>query len=371
MCTIIGAAAEYLRGKEVTDWTALRDSEKEAETSPIIDHIEVCQIVDDEPIVENCSKAAHHVDVQGALLESGHLVWPAVWFDESVGKDAEEALRQAVRRWHGRVVEDSSEATHHIYGGESQAPGADDEEWMRALGRQGDQVFVHWWYMPDSYNSYVHEADVPGDPDVPEPPNQGPWRLPARFIADTDIYHEWVMEDDYHEPGGVKRKAEEDAEASGEAAKRMTIDGGVEEETGSAVTITPVALGKDKDQEGAALSRARETELQPVRAGTVVNVSHGDGRKEEPRVFAEQVYEVVVPSHSAWFDYNAIHPIERRALPEFFAGKAKSKTPEMYVNSTCRVKDENGGLRLGMLTRGKGGLFTWHWRVEGEGVTWH
>lgn len=35
---------------------------------------------------------------------------------------------------------------------------------------------------------------------------------------------------------------------------------------------------------------------------------------------------------SSWFDYNAIHSIEKRALPEFFNGKNRSKTPEVYLS---------------------------------------
>ena len=35
---------------------------------------------------------------------------------------------------------------------------------------------------------------------------------------------------------------------------------------------------------------------------------------------------------SSWFDYNAIHSIEKRALPEFFNGKNRSKTPEIYLS---------------------------------------
>nr|NVI75800.1 moira [Cucujiformia] len=35
--------------------------------------------------------------------------------------------------------------------------------------------------------------------------------------------------------------------------------------------------------------------------------------------------------YSAWFDYNSIHEVEKRALPEFFNGKNKSKTPEIYL----------------------------------------
>nr|NVI75831.1 moira [Cucujiformia] len=35
--------------------------------------------------------------------------------------------------------------------------------------------------------------------------------------------------------------------------------------------------------------------------------------------------------YSAWFDYNSIHDVEKRALPEFFNGRNKSKTPEIYL----------------------------------------
>uniref|UniRef100_A0A674NBA2 SWI/SNF related, matrix associated, actin dependent regulator of chromatin subfamily c member 2 n=1 Tax=Takifugu rubripes TaxID=31033 RepID=A0A674NBA2_TAKRU len=45
----------------------------------------------------------------------------------------------------------------------------------------------------------------------------------------------------------------------------------------------------------------------------------------------EQTHHIIIPSYSAWFDYNCIHEIERRALPEFFNGKNKSKTPEIYL----------------------------------------
>nr|NVI75689.1 moira [Cucujiformia]NVI75797.1 moira [Cucujiformia] len=35
--------------------------------------------------------------------------------------------------------------------------------------------------------------------------------------------------------------------------------------------------------------------------------------------------------YAAWFDYNSIHEVEKRALPEFFNAKNKSKTPEIYL----------------------------------------
>ncbi|XP_048477993.1 SWI/SNF complex subunit SMARCC2 isoform X3 [Plutella xylostella] len=45
----------------------------------------------------------------------------------------------------------------------------------------------------------------------------------------------------------------------------------------------------------------------------------------------DQTHHIIVPSYAAWFDYNCIHTIEKRALPEFFNGKNKSKTPEIYL----------------------------------------
>lgn len=45
----------------------------------------------------------------------------------------------------------------------------------------------------------------------------------------------------------------------------------------------------------------------------------------------EQTHHIIVPSYSAWFDYNSIHVIEKRAMPEFFNSKNKSKSPEIYM----------------------------------------
>lgn len=52
---------------------------------------------------------------------------------------------------------------------------------------------------------------------------------------------------------------------------------------------------------------------------------------ENPDQVAEQTHHIIIPSYAAWFDYNAIHAIEKRALPEFFNSRNKSKTPEVYM----------------------------------------
>ncbi|KAL6302652.1 SWIRM-domain-containing protein [Sparassis latifolia] len=48
------------------------------------------------------------------------------------------------------------------------------------------------------------------------------------------------------------------------------------------------------------------------------------------KYLAVQTHEVIIPSYSAWFDMSKIHQIERRALPEFFNSRHRSKTPAIY-----------------------------------------
>ncbi|QIX01036.1 hypothetical protein AMS68_006553 [Peltaster fructicola] len=44
----------------------------------------------------------------------------------------------------------------------------------------------------------------------------------------------------------------------------------------------------------------------------------------------EQSHAIILPSYSAWFDMHEIHSIEKKALPEFFNQRNRSKTPAVY-----------------------------------------
>jgi len=43
-----------------------------------------------------------------------------------------------------------------------------------------------------------------------------------------------------------------------------------------------------------------------------------------------QTHAIILPSYSTWFDMNDIHNIEKKALPEFFNSRNRSKTPAVY-----------------------------------------
>ena len=97
------------------------------------------------------------------------------------------------------------------------------------------------------------------------------------------------------------------------------------------VKVTPANVGRP--------------DMQPTRGGgTYMDMDETMDSKEDKEESAEkakddvednvteQTHHIIVPSYSAWFDYNAIHSIEKRALPEFFNGKNRSKSPEVYLS---------------------------------------
>ena len=44
----------------------------------------------------------------------------------------------------------------------------------------------------------------------------------------------------------------------------------------------------------------------------------------------EQTHAIILPSYSAWFDMHQVHNLEKKALPEFFNSRNRSKTPAVY-----------------------------------------
>lgn len=44
----------------------------------------------------------------------------------------------------------------------------------------------------------------------------------------------------------------------------------------------------------------------------------------------DQTHAIILPSYSTWFDMHHIHNLEKKALPEFFNSRNRSKTPAVY-----------------------------------------
>ncbi|KAJ6655085.1 hypothetical protein lerEdw1_005989 [Lerista edwardsae] len=337
------------------------------------------------------------MNIEKTLVQNNCLSRPTIYLIPDIELKLANKLKDIVKRHQGTVTDDKSKATHHIY---PIPTSLDEEEWLRPVLKKDKQVLVHWGYYPDSYDTWVHAADIDADTEDPPIPEK-PWKVHAKWILDTDVFNEWMNEEDYEvdenkkpvsfrqriymkneEPvrsperrdrkaaaGARKRKhspsppppstaveSRKKAGKKGQASLYGKRRGQKEEDDQEDLTkdmedptpvpnIEEVVLPKN-------VNPKKDSENTPVKGGTVADLDEQDeetvaaggkedddpnkgdqGRSIDPGEdnVTEQTNHIIIPSYASWFDYNCIHVIERRALPEFFNGKNKSKTPEIYL----------------------------------------
>ncbi|CAG9112898.1 unnamed protein product [Plutella xylostella] len=247
--------------------------------------------------------------------------------------------------------------------------------------RRGSHVLVHWYYMPDSHDSWL-QADLPVEvPETAQWERPGPHLVSATWALDLLQYNEWMNEEDYEVDAAGKKKVHklrlsvDDLMPGAEPAGKGKAKGKRKRSPSPPPAkhnkrkSRGVKRGRDNDDdEEDAASRdtadvpptpeerpapdAPSTSVEPPPAPASDAPSpaapmdthdesqgkHSDSNTQEMLTKEElednvtdQTHHIIVPSYAAWFDYNCIHTIEKRALPEFFNGKNKSKTPEIYL----------------------------------------
>jgi len=173
-------------------------------------------------------------------------------------------------------------------------------------------------------------AAVQGDAE-PDVVPTGAWKLHARWLRDTEKFNEWMNEIDYEPEGeeearaqdldaAQKKRALSDSEEGGSKRRRLGDDPRVPAdaaaEANPKVTRHETAMGRP----GEGITVTDLSQLQKTATATV---------PADPVQLPEDL-RVVLPSYASWFDLNKIDPIELRSLPEFFNGRSRSKTPEVY-----------------------------------------
>ncbi|XP_015108391.1 SWI/SNF complex subunit SMARCC2 [Diachasma alloeum] len=349
-----------------------------------------------------------------ALIENRCLSVPCIYVRPEVEKSTAAKVKESVRRHQGTIAETEAEASHIIY------PAVDptEEEYARPTMRRDRSVLLHWYYFPDSYDSWT-TFDLPIE--FPESgfgisSQKSTYKVTATWALDLDQYNEWMNEEDYevddsgqkkvhkyrltvedlmsqpsHPPSSAKKPKRKRspspppkigkrksgrapglaAGSSAVATPKKTRGGGEEEEdltqgmedppaepriveVVSNPSNPPVSGQGGTTGNMTSGNKKQDSELQPLKSGNMADLDEpldcdkgsqstqdreerdhskerGDNKDEPEDNVTEQTHHIVVPSYSAWFDYNSIHTIEKRALAEFFNGKNKSKTPEIYL----------------------------------------
>ncbi|XP_048579542.1 SWI/SNF complex subunit SMARCC2 isoform X2 [Nematostella vectensis] len=343
------------------------------------------------------------LNIERAVKEAKLLMIPQVYIAQDVDQSQVAKLRDIVKRHNGNIVDDKTSATHIVH---ACPPPLPEEDWLRPLKKNEGQVLVHWWYYPDSYDTWVPSTDVLDEPQ-PEPDHKGPWEVTGRWLTDLEKYNEWMNEEDYEigvdgegdmrgtaspalgrarrksfrgrassdepsSPDSAVKSKKRKHSPSPESKKRKKSDEDADEDaTKDMPDPTPVPKVEEVQHAG----KGKEAELQPPKGGNLTDISASTDKSEKPSIdnegteetpqntesspaptspapsgpeilkeplnlpdteqhdenLTEQTHHIVIPSYASWYDYNSIHAIERRALPEFFNGQNRSKTPEIYL----------------------------------------
>ncbi|XP_054873884.1 SWI/SNF complex subunit SMARCC1b isoform X2 [Amphiprion ocellaris] len=307
--------------------------------------------------LQNPSRTERNVEMFGtiekALIQNNCMSLPVVYLDPTLDQELASRLTGIITKHQGTLTEDRTLASHHIY---SSPPSTEEDEWMRPVLRKDKHVLVHWGMHPDSYDTWLSSSDV--ERDVEEiPHSERPWRVHAGWVLDTDVFNEWMNEEDYcvderNLPVILRQRIHlQDDQDSKSTPSKKRRRGQPEEEQEEDLTKDMEDPTPVPNMEEVVLPKnvnlKKDSENTPVKGGTMADLDEQEddfpgredeeGRGENPRLsegednITEQTHHIIIPSYTSWFNYNSIHSIEKRALPEFFNGKNKSKSPEIYL----------------------------------------
>ncbi|XP_032801648.1 SWI/SNF complex subunit SMARCC2 isoform X2 [Petromyzon marinus] len=314
--------------------------------------------------------------IEKLLVQNNCLSRPNIYLHPDIDHKLASKLKDIVKRHQGSLTDDKSNASHVVF---PLPANHDEDEWVRPVMKKDRQMLLHWGFYPDSYDTWLMANEV--DAEVEDmPPRNGPWKVHVKWILDTDTFNEWMNEEDYEVDDSrntVSTRKKISAKTLGDEANSPESDR--RERRGSSMkkrkrspSPPPVDTKKknikkgpatpsgkkrgqrEEDQEDSSRdgdnssqapsveeNKPPKTEEQTdktvesiTKEGETVVGPKPDQAKNPDQLednVTDQMHHIVVPSYAAWFDYNSIHAIERRALPEFFNGKNKSKTPEVYL----------------------------------------
>uniref|UniRef100_A0AAR2LXI6 SWI/SNF related, matrix associated, actin dependent regulator of chromatin, subfamily c, member 2 n=1 Tax=Pygocentrus nattereri TaxID=42514 RepID=A0AAR2LXI6_PYGNA len=321
--------------------------------------------------------------IEKSLVQNNCLTRPVIYLSSEIEPKLLGKLKDIIKRHQGSVTEDKQSSSHVVV----PIPASLEEgESLRTERFEMDLEFYIDSYKIyfSIYDTWISASEVEAvveDPPSPEKPR----KVHAKWILDLDQYNEWMNEEDYEVgEGGTRRKRisaktltdevsapdERRDKKPGNAKKRKRSPSpsptpppqeSKKKNTKKGPT-TPYTKSKrgQREEEQEDLTKDLD-EPSPVPAAEEGSLNKTVTKKDSdstPYVFSyvcifcvcmgvcgepvkgsdlhednvtEQTHHIIIPSYAAWFDYNSVHAIERRALPEFFNGKNKSKTPEIYL----------------------------------------
>lgn len=132
--------------------------------------------------------------IEKGLIQNKFYTLPVVYVKPEVDKNLAVKLKDIIRRRNGQITENEDNATHILY------PHCDplEEEYARPGIRRDKMIMMHWYYFPDSYDTWVNiEGALESISGDSPSPHSGSWRVSLSWLVDSDQYNEWMSEEDY------------------------------------------------------------------------------------------------------------------------------------------------------------------------------
>jgi SWI/SNF related-matrix-associated actin-dependent regulator of chromatin subfamily C len=130
---------------------------------------------------------------------------------------------------------------------------------------------------------------------------------------------------------------------SASSEPRTQIMSGTDNPLDTPASPKPRNTGEEDEEMGGTENETKKESEGSEELADVAAQSGAEGGSEEQSVQAKssleasarshlvsQTHAIILPSYSTWFDMHTIHPIEKKALAEFFNGRNRSKTPAVY-----------------------------------------
>jgi SWI/SNF related-matrix-associated actin-dependent regulator of chromatin subfamily C len=399
-------------------------------------------------IIEMCEQ------IEKCLIDNQRLLTPRCFIRtelfaaNEMTKGLVKRLEEIIKKHKGHVVDTIEEADHVINPPsedetfESIATNCNNNNWIRVVRKRGkDLVLIHRYFTPDSQDQWLSNIEIDDDAaglNDSDSSNEGIWEVTSNWLLHTDIFNEWMNQEDYEvdanastTDGKVKlkkgpnqrktlddiikknsknhqkrspsptpplnKKPKQQQQQQGITRKRKhdeTKDSDNSNDTNDltkSMDAPPVQPHVEEVHIPKSINIKKENsdsrDYQPHRNGTLIDLdeennsntatpnsnneenkdpaltnghhsinqngtSNGStipfnnntnivsnsfsslsgGVKSMEQIEAcEQTHHIIVPSYAAWFDYTSLHEIEKRALPEFFNQKNRSKTAEIYI----------------------------------------
>ena len=123
--------------------------------------------------------------------------YPSVYISPSIDRTVLLSLTEIVERHSGTVVGNENEATHVVVEDPSPDVNDDSTEYVRVQQVRDKFAFVHWWYYPDSYDTWINYSEIKGSSGESLAPHTGKWIVTSKWITDMDEFNEYMIERDY------------------------------------------------------------------------------------------------------------------------------------------------------------------------------